>query len=61
MKKNYEVFTHFRNFLQMIKIQYHTVVCTIRSNNAREYITDELRSELNKEGILQQPTCPYTH
>ena len=60
MKKKFEVFTYFRNFLQMIKIQYHTVVHNIRSDNGQEYIIDEFRSELSKGGILQQLTCPYT-
>ena len=60
MKKKSEIFTHFRNFLQMVKTQFHTVVRNIRFDNGREYITDELRSELNKCGILQQVTCPYT-
>ncbi|GFY96557.1 hypothetical protein Acr_11g0008630 [Actinidia rufa] len=30
------------------------------SDNGREYITNEFRAELNKSGILQQLTCPYT-
>ena len=60
MTKKSQVFTHFRNFLQMIKIQFHTIVHNIRSDNGREYIMNEFRSELNKEGILQQLTCPYT-
>ena len=59
MKKKFEVFTYFRNFLQMIKIQDNTVMRNIRFDNGREYITNEFRSELNKVAILQL-TCPYT-
>ena len=44
----------------MIKTQYNTVVRNIRSDNGREYITNEFRVELNKNGILQKLTCPYT-
>ena len=44
----------------MIKTQYHTIVRNVRSNNGREYITDDFRAALNKDGVLQQLTCPYT-
>ncbi|GFY85353.1 hypothetical protein Acr_04g0000910 [Actinidia rufa] len=30
------------------------------SDNGRKYITNEFRAKLNKCGILQQLTCPYT-
>ncbi|GFS34572.1 hypothetical protein Acr_00g0034750 [Actinidia rufa] len=60
MRHKSEVFSHFTHFLQMIKTQYNTVVRNIRSYNGREYITNEFRAELNKCGILQQLTCPYT-
>ncbi|GFY85851.1 hypothetical protein Acr_04g0005890 [Actinidia rufa] len=60
MRHKSEVFSHFTHFLQMIKTQYNTVVRNIRSDNGREYITNEFRAELNKCGILQQLTCPYT-
>ncbi|GFY91383.1 hypothetical protein Acr_07g0015790 [Actinidia rufa] len=60
MRNKSEVFSHFTHFLQMIKTQYNTVVRNIRSDNGREYITNEFRAELNKCGILQQLTCPYT-
>ena len=48
LKKKYEVFTNFTRFLQMIKTQYNTIVCHLRSNNDREYVSDEFRSELAK-------------
>ena len=60
LKKKSEVFTTFTHFLQMIKTQYNTIVCHLRSDNGREYVSDEFRSELAKQGILQQLTCPYT-
>ncbi|GFZ20884.1 hypothetical protein Acr_29g0000460 [Actinidia rufa] len=60
MRHKSEVFSHFTHFLQMIKTQYNTVVRNIRSDNGREYITNEFRAELNKCDILQQLTCPYT-
>ncbi|GFS37808.1 hypothetical protein Acr_00g0054060 [Actinidia rufa] len=60
MRHKSEVFSHFTHFLQMIKTQYNTVVRNIRFDNGREYITNEFRAELNKCGILQQLTCPYT-
>ncbi|GFY96881.1 dihydroxyacetone kinase [Actinidia rufa] len=60
MRHKSEVFSHFTHFLQMIKTQYNTVVRNIRSDNGREYITNEFHVELNKCGILQQLTCPYT-
>ena len=60
MCNKFEVFFHFTHFLQMIKTQYNTVVCTIRSDNGREYITNEFCTKLYKRDILQQLTCPYT-
>ena len=59
MRNKSEIFFHFTHFLQMIKTQYNTVVRTIRSDNGREYITNEFRAELHKCGILQQLTCSY--
>ena len=52
MRNKSEVFSHFTHFLQMVKTQYNTVVRNIRSDNGREYITNEFRSELNKCSIL---------
>ena len=60
LKKKSEVFPLFIQFLQMIKTQYKTIVRTLRSDNGREYISNDFCSELNKQGILQQLTCPYT-
>ena len=60
MPKKSEVFFHFTHFLQMIKTQYNTVVHNMWFDNGREYITNEFHAELNKSGILQQLTCPYT-
>ncbi|XP_059627559.1 uncharacterized protein LOC132270389 [Cornus florida] len=48
------------HFLQMIKTRYNIVVRNIRSDNGREYVSNEFWSELNKKGILHQLTCPYT-
>ena len=55
-----KIFSHFTHFLQMIKTYYNTVVLTIWSDNGYEYIMNEFRAELNKRGILQQFTYPYT-
>ena len=60
LKKKSELFSLFSHFLQMVKTQFGTVVRNLRSDNGREYITNEFRAELNKQGILQQLTCPYT-
>ncbi|GFZ18373.1 hypothetical protein Acr_27g0001120 [Actinidia rufa] len=60
MHNKSEFFSHFTHFLQMVKTQYNTIVRNIRSDNGREYITIEFRAELNKCGILQQITYPYT-
>ncbi|XP_059671155.1 uncharacterized protein LOC132316698 [Cornus florida] len=47
------------HFLQMIKTQYNTVVRNIRSDNGREYVSNEFWSELEKKGILHQLPGPY--
>ena len=36
------------------------LVCHRRFDNGSEYLSNEFRSTLNKHGILQQLTCPYT-
>ena len=53
LKKKSEIFITFIHFLQMIKIQYNTIVCHVRSDNGREYVSNELRSKLAKQSILQ--------
>ena len=44
----------------MVKTRYNTIVCHFRSDNGHEYVSNAFRSELAKQGILQQLTCPYT-
>ncbi|TXG59592.1 hypothetical protein EZV62_014165 [Acer yangbiense] len=44
----------------MIRTQYNTVVRNIRSDNGSKYLSNEFRYELNKRGLLQQLTYPYT-
>ena len=47
-------------FFQMIKTQFDVIVRALRSDNAKEYVSDALVSHLSSQGILQQLTCPYT-
>ena len=60
MKKKSEVFSLFMSFLQMIKTQFKTTVRTLRSDNGREYVSNDFRSTLSQHGLLQQFSCPYT-
>ena len=45
----------------MVKTQYKITVWHLRSDNGREYVSDEFHYELAKQDILEQFTCPYTH
>ncbi|GFS44584.1 hypothetical protein Acr_00g0091130 [Actinidia rufa] len=44
----------------MIKTQFKTTVRTLRSDNGREYVSNDFRSALSQHGLLQQFSCPYT-
>ncbi|KAL5729693.1 hypothetical protein ACHQM5_002605 [Ranunculus cassubicifolius] len=59
LKKKSEVLPSFTQFLRMVKTQYN-VVRGIRSDNAKEYVSDAFVSQLNKQGILQQLSNTYT-
>ena len=44
MKNRSEVFTHFCSFVTEIKRQFNVMVQTLRSDNAKEYISETFRS-----------------
>ncbi|KAB2632563.1 polyprotein (retrotrasposon protein) [Pyrus ussuriensis x Pyrus communis] len=50
----------FRNFSQMLRTQYFSVIKVLRSDNGGEYINRELSEFLGDQGILHETTCPYT-
>ena len=54
------MFPIFVQFLQIVKTQFCTIVRNIRSDNGAEYISNKFCSHLNRTGILQQLTCPWT-
>jgi len=57
LKQKSDVLTVFPSFLKMVETQYHTKVCSVRSDNAHELKFNELFA---KEGIKADHPCPET-
>ena len=60
MKNRSEVFTHFCSFVTEIKTQFNVMVQTLRSDNAKEYISETFRSYMLQHGILHESSCVDT-
>jgi len=60
MQSKARVFSHVRNFLALIKNQFHKSVQRIRTNNAREFFNHECSSLFTSNGILHESSCIYT-
>ena len=53
--KNYsELFSHFRAFYFEIHIQFHVYVQNLRSDNVKEYMSEQFQSFMLQNGILHQ-------
>jgi len=60
MKSRSEVFTHFTAFCAEVKTQFSASVRILRSDNAKEYMSELFWSYLRKHGILHQSSCVDT-
>ncbi|MCR2848179.1 DDE-type integrase/transposase/recombinase, partial [Weizmannia coagulans] len=55
-----ELFTHFRAYCAEIRTHYPTSVQTLRSDNAKEYLSEPFQSFMREHGILHQTSCVDT-
>ena len=57
MKNRSELFSHFRVFYAEIHTQFHVYVQSLRSNNAKEYVSEQFQSFMLQNDILHQTSC----
>ena len=60
MKNHSELFSHFRVFCAEIHTQFHVYVQNLRSDNAKEYVSEHFQSFILQHGILHQTSCVDT-
>ena len=52
MKNRFELFSHFRAFCAEIHTQFHVYVQSLRSDNAKEYVSKQFQSFMLQNDIL---------
>ena len=57
MKNRLELFSHFRAFCAKIHTQFHVSVQNQRSDNAKEYMSEQFQSFMIQNDILHQTSC----
>ena len=60
MKNNSELFSHFCAFYAEIHTQFHVSIQSLKSDNAKEYVSEQLQSFMLQNGILHQISCVDT-
>ncbi|KAK2410134.1 putative mitochondrial protein [Trifolium repens] len=60
MKNRSELFSIFQQFYQEIKTQFGVSIRSLRSDNAREYLSHQFQNFMALNGILHQTSCPHT-
>ena len=60
MKNRSEVFSHFANFCSEIRTQFGVSVCTLRSDNAKEYFSSNFQTFMLEHGIIHESSCVDT-
>ena len=60
MKNRSELFSHFRAFYAEIHTQFHVSIQSLRSDNAKEYVSEQFQSFMLQNGILPQTSCVNT-
>ncbi|KAJ9553858.1 hypothetical protein OSB04_017903 [Centaurea solstitialis] len=60
MKNRSEVFTHFCSLNAEIKTQFKVSIQTLRSDNAKEYLSQTFQSYMLQNGILHESSCVDT-
>ena len=60
MKNRSELFSHFLAFCAEIHTQFHVSIQSLRSDNAKEYVSEQFQSFMLQNGILHQTSCVDT-
>ena len=60
MKASFELFSHFCTFCAEIQTRLHVSMRTLRSDNAKEYLSEPFQSFMLQHGILHQTSCVDT-
>ena len=60
MKEKSEVNQIFKNFNNMIQIEFHAKIQVLKTNNTREYFNSIMGDFLLSEGIVHQSSCIET-
>ena len=60
MKNRSELFSHFCAFCTEIHTQFHVFVQSVRSDNAKEYVSEQFQSFMLQNGILHHTSCVDT-
>lgn len=60
LKNKSEVFNKFKLFKKMVETQTNKSIKVLRSDNGREFCSNEMSDFLKASGILHQRTNPYT-
>ena len=60
MKNHSKLFSHFRAFCAEIHTQFHVFVQNLRSDDAKEYLSEQFQSFMLHNGILYQTSCVDT-
>ena len=53
-------FSHFRAFYAEIHTQFHVFVQSLRSDNGKEYLSEQFQSFMLQNGIIHQTSCVDT-
>ena len=60
MKNRSELFSHFHAFYAEIHTQFHVSLQSLRSDNAKEYVSEQFQSFMLQNDILHQTSCVDT-
>lgn len=60
MKHKSEVLKYFQDFHRMVITQFNMKVRILHSDNGTEYINNEFKAYLSKQGMLHPTTCSGT-
>ena len=60
MKNRSELFSHFRAFYVEIHTQFHVYVQNMRSDNTKEYMSEQFQSFMLQNDILYHTSCVDT-
>lgn len=60
MKNRSELFSIFQQFYQEVKTQFGVSIRSLRSDNAKEYLSHQFQNFMSSNGILHQTSCAHT-